>query len=279
MTIIVEMTAADIPFALQMTGHEGWGMIRHDFLGLLEYSPHGCFIAREDDRPVGIISSVKYGDFAFLGTLIVAPDCRGRKIGETLMRRAIGYLHGVGVTTIELDGVFAAVNLYRRLGFADKYLSLRFRRLPDNLPGPAEDRKPAKSLIKRNLLNLDSILVPYKRSFLLSSYYDAFSSSLIAIDKAPCPGYAFMRPLPGNAGFIGPFAAKSAKVAKTILGEIIDRYGQMTLVAGIPDINRAGVRLFRSNGFFHTLPSLRMYLGRRIDYEKAVFGIAAPHLG
>lgn len=279
MTTIVEMTVADIPFALQMTDNEGWGMIREEFLRLSEYSPHGCFIAWDDDRPVGLICSVRYDDFAFLGTLIVRPDCRGRKIGEALMRHAIDYLHGLGVATIELDGVFAAVPLYRRFGFRDKYLSLRFRRPPDSLPGQDRNRKTTRQLGKRELLRLDSALVPYKRSFLLSSYYDAFSPSLVAADKNTDPGYAFVRPLPGNVGAIGPFVTEKAKSAKTILREIVGRYGRMTLAIGIPDINRTGVRLFRSNGFFHTIPSLRMYMGRRLDYEKAVFGIAGPYLG
>ena len=125
---IRKMTEADIPFAVGMTDIERWGYLPADFRRLISFEPDGCFVAWVNDRPVGMITSTSYNNYAFIGSLIVRQESRGEGIGEALMKKAVDHLTEKRIETIELDGVFAAVSLYRRLGFKDKYLSLRFVR-------------------------------------------------------------------------------------------------------------------------------------------------------
>jgi ribosomal protein S18 acetylase RimI-like enzyme len=136
------MTGADIAFALEMTDIEKWGYLQDDFRRLICFEPGGCFVAWKGDRRVGMITTTSYDDYAFLGCLIVPEEQRGQGIGESLMKHAVNYLQNRGVKTIELDGVFAAAPLYRRLGFRDKYLSLRFKRSAGKEAGDVPARSP-----------------------------------------------------------------------------------------------------------------------------------------
>jgi ribosomal protein S18 acetylase RimI-like enzyme len=136
------MTEADIPFAVEMTTIEGWGHSAADFERLLFLAPEGCFVAGSGGRRLGMITTTRHGDFAFLACLIVREEARRQGIGRQLLRRAISYLESVGVTSMELDGVFKAAPLYRRVGFKDKYLSLRLHGKSALREKPATECRP-----------------------------------------------------------------------------------------------------------------------------------------
>ncbi|MFH1700688.1 MAG: GNAT family N-acetyltransferase [Candidatus Zixiibacteriota bacterium] len=162
------MTYEDIDFAKSLTDYEEWGYTREGFVRLVNLSPDGCFVAWKGEEPVGIVTSIKYADSAFLGTLIVPPQFRGRKIGESLVLHAIDRLKKDKVATIELDGVFPAVPLYRRLNFRDKYLSLRLFRpglKKEFSPNRKEPDAPCK-----DILHLDKELTGKDHSRLLTHY-------------------------------------------------------------------------------------------------------------
>jgi ribosomal protein S18 acetylase RimI-like enzyme len=264
------MSTADIQFALSMTDRERWGYLAADFKRLLYLSPHGCFIARDNDTPVGIITTVRFGAFAYLGTLIVSPDYRNRRIGEALMRHAISMLQSDGVTTIELDGVFPAVPLYRRLGFKDKYISLRMFRPADDAPGsPPEPESPFEALPAFDLKHIG-----LDRQALLTCYIEEFADNFMSVGPDDTPhGYAFVKPREDNHCAIGPFIARDDIAADDLLTRIVKRYGSSSLWLGIPEINAQATALARRLGFLYLTPSLRMYLGEPIAYEKHVYGI------
>ncbi|MBD3218560.1 MAG: GNAT family N-acetyltransferase, partial [candidate division Zixibacteria bacterium] len=71
----------------------------------------------------------RYEDYAFMGPVIVKEEFRGDGIGEKLMALGMDHLKSRGVNSIELDAVFLAMSLYRRLGFKDKHFSYRFRKV------------------------------------------------------------------------------------------------------------------------------------------------------
>lgn len=137
MITIEPMGRADIPFARSLTDIEQWGHMEEDFGRFIDLNPAGCLVAWLDGARAGIVTSAVYGDYAFLGNLIVRRDCRTLGMGRRLMEAVIAGLDQQGVKTIELDGVFGAVEAYRRFGFRDKYLSLRFTRPAGSGPGHA----------------------------------------------------------------------------------------------------------------------------------------------
>ncbi|MEZ5359364.1 MAG: GNAT family N-acetyltransferase [Candidatus Zixiibacteriota bacterium] len=275
---IHEMSEADIPYGMERTDTEQWGYSVADYKRLLFLSPKGCFIARDDDQRVGLITTVQYGEYAFMGTLIVQPEYRSQKIGDKLIHAAIEYLTGRGVKTIEFDGVFSAVPWYRRLGFKDKYLSLRFFRLPNHIHFDSTMKLHA-DFTPDELLQFDRRLTKRDRSIFLRRYLAEFSDSLFVAGNGRIEGYAFVKPLPENGYYIGPCIAESSEITEMLLNEILQRFGQYRLSLGVPDINANDIAIYRRYGFQHTLPSLRMYDGEFQEGDTSIAAIITPGMG
>ena len=280
MAQIRRMTEIDVPFAISLTDHEGWGNLPADFRRLIALKPDGCFVACQRDEPVGIITTTAYGDYAFMGSLIVRPDYRGHGIGETLMRRAMKHLESQDVACIELDGTFAAAPLYRRLGFLDKYLSMRFKRNPDTRAAPYTQpaRKARAPAASETVINLDAHFTGLDRRAILARFAGEFPDS-IYLDAISSGGYAFVYPRVGRRVAIGPLVAEDISIAGSLLDDVIGDYADLEIAIGVSQPNDDAVALLMSRGFVHKPPSLRMYRGLRRDYERFIFGIISPEKG
>lgn len=271
------MTGDDFDFAVEMTAREKWFHQRIDFARLTAFEPKGCFVAWENDRRVGMICSTGQGPHAFLSCLIVGEEYRGRKIGQSLMRRAIDFQLGHGAETLELDGVIPAVPLYRRLGFRDKYLSLRFWRPPQD--GQPVAAVPRESTPLEVIVRYDQTRTGLERSRILGRFHEEFNETLLTTPGEPIGGYAFVRPRVNGVCAIGPLVADSPADAEPILSSIIGSLGGKRLTIGIPETNRQSVAMALGHGFVYGQPSLRMYLGKRREYESSVYAILSAEKG
>jgi len=276
---IRRMTKSDVAFAISLTDHEGWGNLSADFHRLIALSHDGCFVACRQDKPLGMVTTTIHADYAFMGSLIVKPDHRGRGVGESLMRHAVEYLDSFGVACIELDATLAAAPLYRRLGFLDKYLSLRFRRHPDAgaTPCAPPTRKTLAAAELDMVIGIDARLTGLDRRAVLARLAGEFSDS-IYLDAAASKGFAFVYPRAGRRVAVGPIVAEDFLIAGSLLDKIIGDYGEYEISIGVPQSNDAG-SLIMSRGFVHTPPSLRMYRGQKRLYEQHVFAIVSPEKG
>lgn len=276
MLAIGVMTEADVGYATQLATEEKWGHLEEDFRRLLHLEPEGCFVAwRAEDR-VGIVTTTSCGDYAFLGSLIVSKRARGRGIGEALLKHAMTYLIGRDVTTIELDGVFPAASLYRRLGFRDKYLSLRFKgegtkRAAEALPYGPE--------LAEDIVSFDRAKTGLSRERIVGRFVKEFGDSVHVVKRGKLAGYAVVRPRAGGDLGIGPWIAEDQDVAGLLLQSILSKHEGRVLTIGVPEINRDAVRMLLNEGFNYTEPSLRMYWGDGRDYEKNVYAIVSPEKG
>ena len=270
------MTRADIDFATQMTDTERWGYSHGDFENLIAFQPGGCFVARDGGRPVGIITSTSYNAYAFVGTLIVRQSHRNRRIGEGLLRHAMKYLRSKGVRTIELDGVFQAVSLYRRLGFKDKYLSLRFLRPPAkaSASGKPPIPEPAEEIVE-----FDFRMTGIKRERILHRYLQEHSDACYVIRNGALSAYAFVRPRSDGSMAVGPLVSVDDRAAERLMTGIVTTHGEVGLSVGVPQARRSMVELLPDLGFNYHAPSLRMYLGDRLAYEAHIYGILSPEKG
>ena len=273
---ISPMTEADLAFAVKCTDIENWGYLPDDFRRLMLFQPGGCFVARSTGRQIGIVTTTGYGRYAFVGSLIVLKKYRGVGAGELLMRRAIDHLEARGVRTIELDGVFEAVSLYRRLGFVDKYHSLRFHRLPQKMTGRAPSvRVPSLE----ELLTYDKSRTSISRGHILEHYYRHSDQSFFATGAKAMCGYVLVRPTAANHIALGPMVADDLKSCRTLMRAVLARYAHRSIGMGVPEGNGEMIDLVRGLGFRSLAPSLRMYRGRRKDYEKYIRSILSPEKG
>ena len=71
----------------------------------------------------------------------------------------------------------------------------------------------------------------------------------------------------------------SDKTAKQLLVDILDRNRDKALSIGVPEVNRQMVSFLLDHGFGYTQPSVRMFLGKRLNYENNIYGILSPEKG
>lgn len=294
MSEIKIMIQNDVDFTTGLTNVEKWANRKADFVRLIKLNPYGNFVAWDNNKRVGIITTVIFGRIAFVGNLIVSGKYRGRGIGRELMEHALKYLgEQKEILTVELDGDFPAVELYRKLGFRDKYFSFRFcckpangcrkpangcRKPADNFGGGIEAGivDPAKIIkIDNELINFPNI----SRDKFLADFINLHNGQVYVTGETGDKAYAVVRKCFGDYYVIGPTMARTAKEAELLIRSIIDNHDSEVIYTGVPEINREAVEIMLRNGFCYEQPSLRMYLGEKIDYEKNIYTIISGDVG
>jgi GNAT superfamily N-acetyltransferase len=145
-----QLTKEDIGFAHEMTVREQWNDRLEDIERMFTFEPNGCLMAEVDGKPAGHVFAISYGKLGWTGLLIVKVECRRIGIGRLLMIKAKDYLLSQGVTTIKLEAVPAISDLYRSIGFADEYDSLRFM---GTVEGISSTQSSSAIHVKRQDLN------------------------------------------------------------------------------------------------------------------------------
>lgn len=121
------MIPTDLDFCVENVTREGWlSETRDTFEMFFAHDSGGCYIAEEQEAPIGICVATAYETSGFLGELIVVHERRGQSVGRQLLEHAIGCLRRRGCASIYIDGDLPAVPLYERLGFRTLCDSLRF---------------------------------------------------------------------------------------------------------------------------------------------------------
>jgi ribosomal protein S18 acetylase RimI-like enzyme len=287
------MTEDDVGFAAELTDIENWGNRQADFHRLIALEPEGCYIARTGGKRVGMVTTTTYGDYAFIGSLIVPAEHRGRGYGEKLMSHGLQYLRKRQIETVELDGTLAAVPLYRRLGFSDKYLSLRFRRErgpldlaklqslgQSNLDDTGEAVDTGSSL--EAVMALDRDRTGLDRSAVLAAFQAEFPGCFRSVgrpENSERSGYAAIWPRKGGSLSIGPLVALDDHRAFRLLLSIVAGHVGDVLTIGVPQFQEGFAETLAFFGFERTEPSQRMYLGGRRECETGVYGILSPEKG
>ncbi len=269
-----KMTADDLPFACSQTGVLGWGNTEDDFRRYLVLFPEGCFVAELDGERVGMITSAIFGKLGFLGNLIVLHDYRNHGIGRKLMDSGISYLQKSACRTIELVGDYPAVSLYRKLGFKDKYMAFRFFR---KASGPARERIPESGIEISSLIEWDKKLVPIDRADYLRSVMNDNRDYIYSTPSGD--GFGIIKSRASNFRQIGPVVANSTTAADRIIGKMSIDFPDLDISLGVGETNRAAVKLYLDHGFVYNPPSLRMYLGERIDFEDNIYAEISGDVG
>ncbi len=278
---IRRMTAGDLGFCLKLMRMTGWGITFDDLRRMLSYEPDGCFIASLDGADVGMVDSTSYGDIGWVGNLVVLPQHRGLGIGASLMRSAIQHLKDAGVGSIRLDSVAKAIPLYRRLGFTEEYLSLRFTGV-----GRSCDVTGVEAMLQKDLpdvLELDGRFFGASRARILSRVLHDFPDlCYVARIGSRMVGYIMAKEGEGIRK-IGPWICEPGRpgLAQVLLQKIMDESVGGKLWVGVPEGNKASVEILGSNGFEGLPSSTRMCHGdcTPMGDVKGVFGIGAADKG
>lgn len=251
----------DFDTALALTDLEGWGYTRADFARLLALSPQGCFAAEDEGRVVGVLSTTTYGRLAFLGTVIVSPEARGRGIGGCLMRAALRHLAATGVETVRLNAYLDVVEFYERLGFRGEYEVVRWRATAS----PSETGS-VSTATRTDVPALERFDAPYfgasRRVLLERLLQENPATFLVARGDSDILGYLVGSPFDGSCE-IGPWvvAPSHPQAARDLFGALVNIVGPREYSFSGPERNPDLLRFVREAGFSEVFHTLRMWWG------------------
>jgi hypothetical protein len=264
---------------------EQWNDTRKDIKRMSDYEPEGCSIAEVNGKPVGHVFSVSYGRLGWIGLLIVKAEHRRKGIGTLLTKKVTSYLLSHGVETIRLEVVPTVSDLYRGLGFVDEYDSLRLmgiNRTEASLPSSTVLTVGEEEM--REIAKFDAKYFGANRMKVLSRLYqDRPELCFVSNMKSRISGYIMCRKTE-NGYRIGPWICSpdNPLTAKELLLRFMEAVKPHSkLYIGVPAINETAVRIVQDIGFKLYSKSIRMFLGKRFENERAdgVFAIGGPEKG
>lgn len=273
------LTPEDFRFAVALTDKENWGYVESDFERLLGYEPDGCFIAEDDGTPVGITTTTSYGRVAWIGNVIVEPDCRDKGIGERLVRHAMDYLESLGVGTIQLTSYVDTVAFYESLGFEAEFPVLSMS--VDTTRFTTEAGREAKREDLDKIAAFDASCFGGDRSRVIRQLWEDFPQLVLMSERGPF-GYVI--------GFctrktceIGPLIVESGdrNLAERLLRGALNAVLAERARVFIPTWHENPVLMAESLGFVEDFRTVRMRCGGTNREEKlgTIFAIGALEKG
>ncbi len=271
---------ADLPAALRLKELARWNQTENDWKRLLQLEPNGCFCATCNGEVVGTTTTTTYGtELAWIGMVLVDPEYRRQGIGTKLMKTAMTYLDSAGVTTVKLDATPAGRPVYQELGFNEESLVERWE---GTVIESTASRSGSNDKTTSDLLELDRKAFGADRTRLIRMLMS--ESSL-----KPCfyndggrwiTGFALARQ-GTTATYIGPVVAKDAKVAGTLLDQMMGGLLQGRVYVDLNADFERGREILSERAFKKQRDLIRMAYGKSSNAgtSRTVFAIAGPELG
>lgn len=268
----------ELNFAHYLTKIEKWGTTRQELEELFNTDPQGFFIAHINGEPVGIVTSINYNSFGFIGNLIVIKEFRDQGIGNELMKKAIGYLKSSNNKTIMLDAVPSVVPLYENLGFISICRSLRLKTtLKSKSLSSFVTNMSDRDLT--SIINLDLKHFKGDRSeFIKRRYSQNYNYCFVIKRSGYIKGYLMAFPK-NKLLFVGPWIVDTEEPNPLILLESLVYKKKTKLIIGILESNHKALALLKSLSFKIFNYSIRMYLGDPYIPSNGIIAIAGPDRG
>ncbi|MGD0805184.1 MAG: GNAT family N-acetyltransferase [Candidatus Bathyarchaeia archaeon] len=275
------MTHNDLDLVMRLQEMVGWGNTRADAERSLYYEPGGCFVASQNSLDVGIVNSFLYGDSGFIGNLIVVPEARGSGVGAALMRHAMERLTSEGAKAIRLDGVQKAISLYERLGFKGEYWSLRLEGNASKAPHHGVEPMMKEDL--EQVTRLDRRFFGQDRGQKLRRVQHDFPDLCFKASKGgEVRGFIMAKVGTSNVR-VGPWICDPAfsDMAEPLLNALLSKVEGRKIWIGVPEFNKASIKILEGKSYQRMPPSLRMCYGvcKKVEDVSGIFGVGAPDKG
>jgi ribosomal protein S18 acetylase RimI-like enzyme len=276
---------ADLAYVAESIQREGWGHTKRDVERCWNLEPRGCFIAESENTIVGHVFSILFDKIGWIGLLIVHPERRGLGLGAALMKAAIDFLERNGAETIKLEAVEKAAPLYRRLGFADEFDSLRYCGMPKRTVQQNRKRivSPMEESDLLEIAEFDAQHFGANRFSVLRELHGDFAEYCFAArENKRLEGYVMARNTL-NGLWIGPFVCSDLRAAELLFDAFIESLPKESrgLRLGFPASNQNARKLVEELGLQLAGKSIHMIRGDRKNQGDMthIYGIGGPEKG
>lgn len=277
------LSAAEIPDAEALVREAGWNQVAADWeifraLGTV-------YAARAGGRVVATAATLPYGEFAWIGMVLVAGDQRRHGLGTRLLSRCIDALTAAHCVAV-LDATPAGRPLYRALGFEESWGFHRLTRSP--AAGVPVDALPPEGTIVRAITDADWTAVggydaaafgADRRALLQRLRGRLPAAELVAERNGRLAGFMLGRD-GRSASHIGPLVAEDEAAARALLAQALPAI-KGPLYLDLADA-KTGLRAWLTAcGFSAQRPLTRM-LHRRaqgFDDPTRTFAVVGPEFG
>jgi GNAT superfamily N-acetyltransferase len=271
----------DLAGAMRLKELARWNQTESDWHRLIKLEPRGCFCASLDGRLVGTTTTTTYGnELAWVGMVLVDPECRRRGVATRLMETALDYLKE-RVAAVKLDATPDGRPVYERFGFRVESLIERWvgtARVFDARAGGRETLEPS---MHGELLALDREAFGADRSKLIESLLaDACVAPVVATAGRRLTGYALAR-RGSSAAYIGPVVAHDAKQAASLIDGMLGQLMGQQIYVDLNTNFERGAEVLAARGFVKQRDLVRMSRGAQSSAASSasVFAIAGPEVG
>jgi predicted N-acetyltransferase YhbS len=279
------MTEGDLPAVDTLRQLAGWNQTPEDWRRMLRLEPEGCFVALREAKVVGTVTTTSYGQtLAWIGMMLVHPECRRQGIATRLMNRALEYLHGRGVKCVGLDATPAGFPVYEKLGFVSATTLARWQRPAgtgtESKAAPATETRALQEADWRAVNDMDLAAFGVARAELLRTFAQASQAALTWPVQGPVLGWGLLRP-GARADYLGPLACSAADGALALARALLRDTEARPVFWDIPDRNEAAKAAAQRFGFAVVRPFTRMYLGPEpvAANPQIQYGIVDPAVG
>lgn len=268
--MIRRMRPDDLSAAMRLKQAAGWNQTEQDWINVLALEPEGCWVWEQDGQVVGTTTAICYGqELAWIGMVLVLPECRGKGIGRELMEHALRWLDERGVRQVKLDATDMGRPLYEKLGFHVEHSIERWE------AAGGETGVTTGELPLGSIAAMDREWFGVDRSRLLGRLLEAFPGQGIWRK-----GRGFCLGRPGsNAYFLGPCGAVDAEAARELIRGVMRQAGASAYFCDL--FPHAG-DLARELGFGRRRTLARMALREEsgpVGRPERVFGAAGFEYG
>ncbi len=257
------MTFGDMELGLRLRQQAGWNQTVADWARFLRLQPDGCFVAEQDGKGCGTVTTCIFGEIGWIGMMLVEEQLRGRGIGRALIRHALDFLEAQGVRSVRLDATPKGEPLYRSLGFVEQFSLARFAGSPlkgDTVPGVEVAERAhweAACRLDRTVTGTD------RRRLLLSLFHERPEEVRIVRRGGAVIGFLTAR-RGLRAWQIGPCLA-TAEAGPLLLTDALSRFGDRDVYIDIPLSQGPAIALATRRGLRQVRTLLRMGRGDAVS--------------
>ena len=271
-------TLEDVPFGMMLTDAEEWYRVPQDWARLLRIEPEGAFKAVADGIPAGTAAVLAFDRIAWIHSMIVVKELRGRGIGEALLRACLDFVDRRGVPTTKLDSVGGVEPFYAGLGFREEYPSWRL--LADGKPG-----KPRSARLRRQdreavfAFDRESTGLDRRRALeaILTDYPDR---AFLVRRRGTIRGYVILRQ-GERRDPVGPWVADpdDPGVAEDLLASVLAVAGAHKLRMCVGGYQETALKIAEVQGSDRADHSTRMAGGRPFVESRACYAMISAEKG